>query len=65
VGDADFRHQAQLRLTKMVEGSKIFVFASHDFVMLKKMCNKFIGLKGGQSTGLLTEAELDDFVATA
>lgn len=65
VGDADFRHQAQLRLTKMVEGSKIFVFASHDFVMLKKMCNKFIGLKGGTSTPLLTEAELDDFVATA
>ena len=33
-------------------------FASHDFVMLKKVCNKFIGLKGGRSTGLLSEAEL-------
>ncbi len=65
VGDADFRHQAQLRLTKMVEGSKIFVFASHDFTMLKKMCNKFLGLKGGACIPLESEAELDDFVATA
>jgi lipopolysaccharide transport system ATP-binding protein len=65
VGDADFRHQAEMRLTKLVEEAKIFVFASHDFVMLKKMCNKFIGLRGGRSTGLLTESELDDFVATA
>jgi lipopolysaccharide transport system ATP-binding protein len=64
VGDADFRDQAQKRLLKLVEDSKIFVFASHDFVMLKKMCNKFIGLKGGHSTGLLTEDQLDEFVAT-
>jgi lipopolysaccharide transport system ATP-binding protein len=63
VGDAEFRHSAQLRLTKLVEEAKIFVFASHDFVMLKQMCNKFIGLKGGRSTGLLSEAELDEFVA--
>ena len=63
VGDAEFRNSAQLRLTKLVEEAKIFVFASHDFGMLKKMCNKFIGLKGGRSTGLLSEAELDEFVA--
>jgi lipopolysaccharide transport system ATP-binding protein len=65
VGDADFRDQAQKRLLKLVEESKIFVFASHDFVMLKKMCNKFIGLKGGRSTGFMTVDELDAFVATA
>jgi lipopolysaccharide transport system ATP-binding protein len=65
VGDAEFRHAAQLRLTKLVEEAKIFVFASHDFVMLKKMCNKFIGLKGGRSTGLMTEDEMDEFVALA
>jgi lipopolysaccharide transport system ATP-binding protein len=64
VGDADFRHAAEMRLRKMVEGSKIFVFASHDFVMLKKMCNKFIGLKGGRSTGLLSEREFDQFIAS-
>lgn len=66
VGDADFRTQAQNRLIRLVEDSKIFVFASHDFVMLKKMCNKFIGLKGGRCTRIMTEAEeLDEFVATA
>jgi lipopolysaccharide transport system ATP-binding protein len=65
VGDADFRDQAQKRLMDLVEQSKIFVFASHDFVMLKKMCNKFIGLKGGRSTGLLTTDEMDAFVATS
>lgn len=65
VGDADFRHAAEMRLTKLVNEAKIFVFASHDFVMLKKMCNKFIGLKGGRSTGFMTEDELDEFIAAA
>jgi lipopolysaccharide transport system ATP-binding protein len=65
VGDADFRDAAQARLSKLVEEARIFVFASHDFVMLKKMCNKFIGLKGGRSTGVMTEDELDEFLATA
>jgi lipopolysaccharide transport system ATP-binding protein len=66
VGDADFRQQAQDRLIRLVEDSKIFVFASHDFGMLKKMCNKFIGLKGGRCTRVMTETEeLDEFVATA
>jgi len=63
VGDADFRDQAQDRLLKLVQDSKIFVFASHDFVMLKRMCNKFIGLTGGRSTGLMTEDQLDAFIA--
>jgi lipopolysaccharide transport system ATP-binding protein len=65
VGDADFRDAAQERLTKLVEEARIFVFASHDFVMLKRMCNKFIGLKGGRSTGVMTEDQLDEFLATA
>jgi lipopolysaccharide transport system ATP-binding protein len=65
VGDAGFRLAAQERLTKLVEEAKIFVFASHDFDMLKRMCNKFIGLKGGHSTGLMTIDELDQFVAVS
>jgi lipopolysaccharide transport system ATP-binding protein len=64
VGDADFRDAAQQRLMRLVEDSKIFVFASHDFVMLKKMCNKFIGLKAGRSTGLMTEDQLDEYIAS-
>jgi lipopolysaccharide transport system ATP-binding protein len=65
VGDADFRHHAHERLMRLIEGSKIFVFASHDFQMLKLMCNKFIGLRNGRSTGVMNEAQLDEFVSTA
>jgi lipopolysaccharide transport system ATP-binding protein len=64
VGDADFRHKAQARLEKLVEEAKIFVFASHDFGMLKVMCNKFMGLSGGKSTGIMNSVEeLDAFLA--
>ena len=63
VGDAGFRHAAQERLTKLVEEAKIFVFASHDITLLKKMCNKYIGLKGGKAVELQTEDALDAFVA--
>jgi lipopolysaccharide transport system ATP-binding protein len=62
VGDADFRHQAHERLMTLVEDAKIFVFASHDFGMLRVMCNKFIGLRGGASTGMMTSAEFEEFI---
>jgi lipopolysaccharide transport system ATP-binding protein len=62
VGDADFRHHAHERLMTLVEDAKIFVFASHDFGMLRIMCNKFIGLRGGRATGLMTSAEFEDFI---
>ncbi len=65
VGDASFRHKAQARLLKVVEGATIFVFASHDLGMLRSMCNKFMGLSGGRSTGLMTLDELDEFMAPA
>jgi lipopolysaccharide transport system ATP-binding protein len=66
VGDADFRRQAQERLIKLVEDSKIFVFASHDFVMLKQMCNKFVGMKGGHCSAIMTSTqELDHFLVSA
>lgn len=63
VGDADFRQKAHDRLMGMVENATIFCFASHDIGMLKILCNKFMGLSGGKSTGLMTLAELEDFMA--
>lgn len=62
VGDASFRHKAQERLMRVVEGATIFVFASHDFSMLRSMCNKFMGLSGGRSTGLMNLDELDAYL---
>jgi lipopolysaccharide transport system ATP-binding protein len=62
VGDADFRHKAHERLMTLIEDAKIFVFASHDFGMLRIMCNKFLGLRGGRSTGLLTSDEFEQFI---
>jgi lipopolysaccharide transport system ATP-binding protein len=64
VGDADFRDQAQQRLLNLVKEAKIFVFASHDFGMLRAMCNKFVGLKGGRSTGMMLEKDLDAFISS-
>jgi ABC-type polysaccharide/polyol phosphate transport system ATPase subunit len=46
----------------LIEDAKIFVFASHDFGMLRIMCNKFLGLRGGRSTGLMTSAEFEQFI---
>jgi lipopolysaccharide transport system ATP-binding protein len=66
VGDADFRLQAQERLLRLVEDSKIFVFASHDFSMLKQLCNKFVGMTAGRCTEIMTSPqELEAFVAAA
>jgi lipopolysaccharide transport system ATP-binding protein len=62
VGDADFRQKAHDRLMDLVEQATIFVFASHDIGMLKILCNKFMGLKGGKSTGMMTVDELDAFL---
>ena len=62
VGDAAFRQKAQDRLMRVVEGATIFVFASHDFGMLRQMCNKFMGLTGGRSTGLMNIDELDGYL---
>ena len=63
VGDADFREQARIRLTQMIENSAIFVFASHDLNMLKGLCNCFMILKGGKTSGLMTADELDAAMA--
>jgi len=63
VGDADFIEHARIRLLEMIQKSAIFVFASHDLNLLKDLCNRFMILKGGQTSGLLTAEELDIVMA--
>lgn len=58
-GDADFRHKAHERLMTLFANSKIVVLASHDMSLLRDLCNKFIVLSGGHSSGLMTIDELD------
>jgi lipopolysaccharide transport system ATP-binding protein len=63
-GDANFRIQAQDRLMGLFANSKIVVLASHDTHLLRSLCNKFIGLRSGESTGVMTVDELDQFEAS-
>ena len=58
-GDSNFRHQAHDRLMELFASSKIVVLASHDMSLLRDLCNKFIVLRGGFSTNILTADELD------
>lgn len=58
-GDANFRQQAHDRLMDLFSSSKIVVFASHDMGLLRDLCNKFIVLRSGRSSGVLTADELD------
>lgn len=57
-GDSNFRQQAHDRLMALFANSKIVVLASHDMKLLRDMCNKFMVLKSGRSSGILTADEL-------
>lgn len=46
-GDASFQTKAQARMMQLVDESDIFVFASHDHGMLKRLCNRFFKLEHG------------------
>jgi len=59
VGDANFRLQAHNRLMGLFASSKIVVLASHDMTLIRDLCNKFIVLRSGRSSGVLTADELD------
>lgn len=47
-GDADFKGKALLRMNKIINSAKIFVFASHDHQLLKTYCNRVFRLEHGQ-----------------
>ncbi len=57
-GDAAFVEKARRRMTDRVEGSKIVVLASHNFQLLRKVCNKGLVIDHGGSVyfGDLTSA---------
>ena len=60
VGDTAFRQQAHERLLTLFASSKIVMLASHDMSLLRDLCNRFLVLRAGHSTKLLTADELDD-----
>ena len=47
-GDAAFVEKARKRMTDRVDGSKIVMLASHNFPLLRRVCNKGIVLDGGR-----------------
>ena len=47
-GDAGFVKKAKARMTDHVEGSKIVVLASHNFPLLRKVCNKGLVIDQGR-----------------
>lgn len=46
-GDAAFVEKARKRMTDRVDGSKIVVLASHNFQLLRKVCNKGLVIDNG------------------
>jgi lipopolysaccharide transport system ATP-binding protein len=63
VGDANFRDQAQNRLKKLVENSKILVLASHDIGLLTLICNRFIGMQNGVCTHMMSLEQFKEFAS--
>lgn len=47
-GDAGFQGKSQKRIHKIIDESKIFVFASHDMGLIKNYCNRIFKLIHGE-----------------
>ena len=47
-GDQDFISKADLRLRKLVDSAHILIFASHNQIMVEKLCTRGIVLMGGR-----------------
>ncbi len=58
-GDADFIERANDRLHGVVARSKILVFASHNPVYLKAICNKAVLLEGGR---IVAQGSVDEVI---
>lgn len=48
VGDENFKHKAEARLSEMVDATKILAIASHSRELIEKVCNRVIWLEHGQ-----------------
>lgn len=47
-GDAAFQEKAEKRMHDWIAGSDIFVFASHDRLLIKRLCNRIFRLEHGK-----------------
>lgn len=47
-GDAGFQEKSQKRIHKIIDESKIFVFATHDMGLIKNYCNRIFKLDHGK-----------------
>lgn len=47
IGDKDFRHKAEARLTRLVQSTKILVIASHSQDLIQNTCNRVLWLEHG------------------
>ncbi|MDO4642715.1 MAG: ABC transporter ATP-binding protein [Cardiobacteriaceae bacterium] len=47
VGDESFRQKAEARLMRFINHAGILVFATHDFDLAKRLCNRMIFLEHG------------------
>nr|WP_314382729.1 ABC transporter ATP-binding protein [uncultured Cardiobacterium sp.] len=48
VGDEAFRQKAEARLMRFIEHAGILVFATHDFDLAKRLCNRMLILEHGR-----------------
>jgi len=63
VGDADFRAQAQKRLTSLVEQAHILVIASHDPNLIRNLCNKVVRMDHGVMSEIVSVDDMEDLMA--
>jgi lipopolysaccharide transport system ATP-binding protein len=63
VGDAEFRQQAQKRLTSLVEQAHILVIASHDKGLIRSLCNKVMRMDHGQASEVTDVDDVDELLA--
>ena len=47
-GDKSYKEKLTNKIFEIIKKSKIFIFASHDEVMVDKLCNKKIYLEKGR-----------------
>ncbi len=63
VGDANFRKQAQGRLTSLVEQAHILVIASHEPSLIRSLCNKVMRMDHGQASEVVDIEDMDELMA--
>ncbi|WP_396189454.1 ABC transporter ATP-binding protein [Flavobacterium sp.] len=56
-GDAEFKEKSVARINNIINSAKIFVFASHDYQLLKTYCNRVFRLEHGH----LEEVSIETF----